>query len=356
MKRPCHRVPFFILIAAACLTGMAADSPASDQGIRTIRAMVVADQHFARQTNWERKAREVIEAADSNLAAVLGIRLEITGYRRWRHSDAMDLYRLAEMMVDSLPRQGADILLGFTLSPRPSGKNAARTDGVTIPLTGTMIRLYQGTSDQNIFAPYVLLHELGHLLGGVHVNSPTLMSPVYARVISTNLDPLNQQIIRIIREIDFARGYASLSPAQLESLAGLYEQAINAGNHETVTLMQLTEMYIAAGDYVRAIDVGRRMTVYDPRNGAVWDKIGDLHARYGRADSAVVLLEPALEKVDDPGPVHRRLASLYFRLDDMDASRRHAAMAGHLGFPVDSALRHNLDTDTLPADPKRPRQ
>jgi tetratricopeptide (TPR) repeat protein len=356
MKRSRHCVPVFSILVVVCLAGLAATSSAVDQGIRTIRAVVVADQHFARQTNWERKAREVIEPADSNLAAVLGIRLEITGYRLWEHSDEMDLHRLAEMMVDSVPREGVDILLGFTLSPRPTGKNAARTDGVTIPLTGTMIRLYQGTGDRNMFAPYVLLHELGHLLGGVHVNSATLMSPVYARVISTSLDPLNQQIIRIVRGIDFARGYASLTPAQLETLTGLYEQAINAGNHETVTLKELTEMYIAAGDRARAVDACRRMAAYDLRNGAVWDKVGDVYALDGRADSAVVLLKWALEKVDDQGPVFRRLAALYWRLGQVEEARRYAALADKFGYPVDPTLRQSLSGDTLPSDRERPRQ
>lgn len=349
MNRSRKRLPIFILAATACLAGMASVSRAVDQGIRTIHAVVVADQNFARQTNWERKAREVIEPADGNLTAILGIRLEIVEYRLWRHADEPDLFRLAGMMVDSVPRDGADLLLGFTLSPRPVGATA-RTDGVTVPLTGTMIRLYQGTSDQNMFAPYVLLHELGHFLGGVHVKSPTLMSPVYARLISTKLDPLNEQIIRIVRGIDFARGYASLAAAQMETLAGLYEQAVNAGNHETVTLNELTGMYVAAGDFTKAVDACRRMAAFDPQSGEVWDKVGDVYARAGLADSAVVLLEKALGQVDDQGPMYRRLAVLYFQRGDLGAARRSAAQAGRRGFPVDSVLRGKLSGDTLPAD------
>ena len=339
---------FFGFLLAVCLSCLVLDAFGVNQGIRTVRAIIVADQNFARQTNWERKAREVIEPADSNITAILGIHLEIAGYRLWRHPDETDLFRMAEMMIDSVGRDSADVLIGFTLSARPPKTQKVRTDGVTVPLAGTMIRVYQGTSDQNMFAPYVLLHELGHLMGAVHVNSRTLMSPIYNRLVSIDLDPLNQQILRITRGIDFARGFGSLSHSQLETLSGLYEQAVNGGNHETVTLMQLTDMYAALGDYIRAADACRRMAAYDPRSGAVWDKSGEIYALNGRADSAISLLEGAVGEVDDQGVVFRRLAMLQYALGDSAAARTNAALAAKFGFPVDSTHRKNLSRDTVP--------
>jgi tetratricopeptide (TPR) repeat protein len=343
----------FGLMLATLLVCLTVDSVAVDQGIRTIRAIVVADQNFARQTNWERKAREVIAPADSNITAILGVHLEIAGYRLWHHPNEPDLFRVAEMMIDSVPRDSADVLIGFTLSARPAKTVTVRTDGVTVPLAGTMIRLYQGTSDQNVFAPYVLLHEMGHLMSGVHVNSRTLMSPIYNRLVSTDLDPLNQQILRITRSIDFARGYASLSRSQLETLSGLYEQAINGGNHETVTLKELTDMYTSLGDYIRAADACRRMAAYDPRSGAVWDKLGETYALNGQADSAISLLEGAVGEVDDQGVVFRRLAILYYALGDTAAAGNNAALAAKFGFPVDSTLEENPGRDTLSPIDKR---
>lgn len=349
MRKLRHRTWYIWFALVAGMIYPATDAIAVDQGMRTIRAIVVADQNFARQTSWERKAREVIESADSNFTAILGVRLEIVEYRLWHHPEESDLFRLTTMMVDSLSRDSADVLIGFTLSARPPKTVTVRTDGVTVPLTGTMIRMYQGTSDQNMFAPYVLLHEVGHLLGGIHVGGRTLMSPIYARVVSTSLDPLNEHIIRITRGIDFARGYVSLSPAQLETLSGLYEQAINGGNHETITIKELADMYVALDDYVRAADACRRMAAYDPRSGAVWDKLGEIYASNGRADSAVGLLEGAVGKVDDQGLVFRRLAALYSQLGDSAAANRNAALAMKFGFPVDSTLRKNRDSDTLPS-------
>ncbi len=334
-------------ILATLLVCFAVDAEAVDQGIRTVRAIIVADQNFARQTNWERKAREVIEPADSNITAILGVHLEIVGYRLWRHPDESDLFRMTEMMIDSVSRDSADVLIGFTLSARPAKTVTVRTDGVTVPLAGTIIRLYQGTSDQNMFAPYVLLHEMGHLMGGVHVNSRTLMSPIYSRLVSTDLDPINRQILRITRGIDFARGYASLSLQQRETLSSLYEQAVNGGNHEMVTLKELADMYAASGDYVRAADACRRMAAYDSGSGAVWDRLGEIYALNGRADTAIILLETVVGDVDDQGPVFRRLASLYYMIGDMEASGRNAALAAKFGFPVDSTLRKNLSRDTL---------
>jgi hypothetical protein len=341
------------LMLATLLVCLAIHAGAADQGIRTIRTIIVADQNFARQTSWERKAREVIESADSNITAVLGVRLEITGYRLWRHPEEPDLFRLAEMMVDSVDRDSADVLIGFTLSARPPKTVTVRTDGVTAPLAGTMIRLYQGTSDQNMFAPYVLLHEMGHLLGGVHINGRTLMSPIYNRLVSTDLDPLNQQIIRITRGIDFARGYVSLSPPQLKTLSGLYEQAINRGNHETVTVKELTDMYVALGDHARAAEACRRMAAYDSRSGAVWDKLGEIYARNGQADSAIGLLEGAVGEADEQGLVFRRLAFLYESLGDTAAAHRNAVLAGKFGFPVDSTIEENPSRDSLSPVDKR---
>jgi tetratricopeptide (TPR) repeat protein len=352
MRRP--RIRHLWFISAILLICMSGDAAAVDQGIRTVRAIIVGDQNFARQTNWERKAREVIEQADSNITAILGVRLEIAGYRLWRHSDETDLFRLAEMMIDSVSRDSADILIGFTYSARPPKTITVRNDGVTVPLAGTMLRLYQGTSDQNMFAPYVLLHELGHLLGGVHVNGRTIMSPIHDRLISTNLDSLNRQILRITRGIDFARGYATLPHPQLEALAGLYERAINGGNHESVTLKGLSDIYIALGDYDRAAGACRRMAAYDPRSGAVWDRLGEIYALDGHADTAITLLETAVGNVDRQGPVFRRLANLCFMVGDRDAFTRYADLAAKFGAPVDSTMRKNLRRDTLPSIEKRP--
>ncbi|MDD4052169.1 MAG: hypothetical protein PHR28_09780, partial [candidate division Zixibacteria bacterium] len=139
----------------------------------------------------------------------------------------------------------------------------------------------------------------------------------------------------------------------LEALSGLYEQAINGGNHETVTMKELTDMYSALGDYARAAEACSRRAAYDPRKGAVWARMGEIYASNGRADSAISLLEGAVGKVDDQGLVFRRLASLYYSLGDTTAARDNAVLAAKFGFPVDSTLKEDLSRDTLSPVDKR---
>jgi hypothetical protein len=128
--------------------------------LRELTVRVVADQTFSRMSGWERKAKEQFDFVAEDIEKVLGVRITIIGYSEWTHNEEPNLFGLASRMVNEVPPEGADILVGFTLSPRRSPKERVRTDGVTIPYRGTMLRWYQGSRDHNFFLPYILFHSV----------------------------------------------------------------------------------------------------------------------------------------------------------------------------------------------------
>lgn len=326
---------------------IAAGAAGKNKPARVLTVAVVADQNYARQTGWEQKARAIIEQAAGAIDSTLGIQLRIVRYQLWRHRDEADLFRLATLLVDTVSRDSVDCLIGFTLFPRPPETTTVRTDGVTVPFAGIMIRTYQGTSDRNMFAPHVLLHEMVHFFGGVHVPGRTLMAPISDNLIVSELDPVNRQIIELTHDIDFSAGCASLSPLQLESLAGIYERQATDGHNNLAAYGALGDIYRELGKFDQATAVFQRLRAIDATSAFIRGKLADSYEESGRTDSAIACLEEGADRSDEPGLLYRRLATLYYTRGDIAAARRYAWLALGSGHTIDPALKKALADDTL---------
>ncbi len=345
-------IPFIIIIFFWLLPVLGSTAGAADQNLRTVRILVVGDQHFARQTLWKQTAKQVIDSASVAILELMGLQLEIAGYTLWRHPDDSNLYRLAALMVDSVPRDTADILIGFTYKPRPPQAVTVRTDGVTIPFKGILLVMYQGTSDNNCFTPYILLHEMVHLFGGIHVPQQSLMNPVQDRLIDLSLDPLNRRILDLTHTYDFARGYGSLPTASLGELAKIYDLASAANPRELSLLNESGAVYRALKRYDPALAAYRRLVAADSADAFAWEQLVDCHLEAGHLDSAIAILEQAVGQARDKGALYRRLAQLCLTTGDYDRSRLNADSAARYGASCGDefreALQHKRDSAAAP--------
>lgn len=317
---------------------------AKEKPLRTIKVKLVADQHFACQTEWERKAaRQLLDIA-GEVNEILHVNFEIVGYELWEHDNEGDLYRLTSQMIKEINRGEAEILVGFTFESCPDDGVATHTSGVTIPYRGMLIKTYHARCPRNAFIPYVMIHEMVHILGGVHVYDGSLMSPVFSDTINLYLDPLNQKIVRFTKNIDFNRGYAALDERTLEKLAGLYERAFAAGNRETVMLNELGAMYLILQKNEPARAVLELALKQDSTFSRIWMQLAENLRRSESIEAAISILETALDYADDLGVVYSRLAQLYFDRGDKKSSFRYAVLAEKHGGGVDSVLWNNLES------------
>jgi tetratricopeptide (TPR) repeat protein len=309
---------------------------------RTITVLVVADQHYAAQTVWERKAERHLTDLAEDMARILDIKLQIAGYAVWQHPETGDVYRLTGRMVEDTPSGGADAVIGFTLDRCPKSPGEPPTGGVAIPFRGALIRVYRGICDYNYFIPYVMFHEMVHLLGGVHVADGSLMAPIFQDTLMLELDGVNRRIIRLTRDIDFKKGYASLGRKQLAQLIELYERITAAGKRESMTLSELGAMYQALGQPDLAQSAFRDAVAADSSFTMAWLRSAGCLQENGQVSEAIAVLEQALTRADDPGLVHQRLARLCLEAGRQEQAAQHARAARAAGVAVDSSLWRQL--------------
>jgi tetratricopeptide (TPR) repeat protein len=311
---------------------------------RIVKVKIVADQDFARQSAWQRKAAYMLQDISGEAATVMDIRFQIIGYERWRHDPEEDLFRLTARMVQEVPFDSADALIGFTLVPCPDSAAGGQFAGVSISFKGMIIKTYQGRCAGNQMIPFFFMHEIVHLMGGVHVPDGSLMSPLFRDTISVTLDHLNTRILQLTRDVDFKRGYESLLHEQLAELADLYGQAA-AGNDAT-TLVTLGTIFRLLSQPEAATVILREVVRQDSSFTDAWLQLGRCYMQSGHPDSALALLDRASSYADDPGPVYLELARLYLGQGDKDNARRCAGLAKKQGIRIDSALARKLESDS----------
>jgi tetratricopeptide (TPR) repeat protein len=334
------RPTFVALIGliAIILLLMACPAIGKDKPRRVLKVKLVADQYYGKQAEWERRAASKLMDIAGEVTELLKIDMEITGFELWERGTEEDLYHIAAAMVDVVDPGDADAIIGFTYGPCPEGTGDIHTDGVTIPFRGMIIRHYSPRCPRNWFIPYVMLHEMVHLFGGVHVFDNSLMSPVFADTINLRLDPLNRQIIRLTNDIDFKKGYSSLDASTLTKLTTLYEQALEMGNNDVTTFYELASLYLEMAEYDKALAISGCAVKKDSTFTEAWLQMGQSFSRRGTPRVAISILKSSLNHADRKGRIYEQLVRLYFDSHDLENAYHNAVLAEKHGIIIDSSL------------------
>lgn len=327
-----------LVLTALLVLGLANFTSAGNRPVRTVKVKVVGDESFARQDNWQEKIDNHLEKVADDLLRLLGIRLEVTGYEIWSHGRQKNLYPLATNLVETIQKDGADAVIGFTLDRRYRVKNRTETGGLTIPFQGMLIRVYSGDNIHNNFVPFVIVHEMVHLMGGVHINDGRLMSPTFRDTIRPELDEINKRITRLTHLINFKEKYGSLNADQLNRLASLYESAVKHGNHEIATYLELGDIYKATDSYDDAIKQFWKAAQLAPDMLYVWLQIGECHDKKGELDKKIKVYEEAVKKVREKDILYGELAALHYNAGNYRKSDFNARMAKQHGAKIDPRM------------------
>jgi tetratricopeptide (TPR) repeat protein len=304
--------------------------------IRILNVKVVGDQNFARQDAWQRRAAEYIEAGSKVTVDLLGIRLRVIDYELWTHSDDANGSRLTGRMLNEIRPGAADAIIGFTLLPRPSGNSGLRSDGVTMPFRGILIRTYQGADDGNMFVPYVICHEVAHLFGAIHVDDNTLMTPAMTDTVLLTLDPINAGIVDVCREINFADPLKSFNSSQVARLIDFYEKARQSGHYGEEVGYFLGMLYPLIGRYDQALPFMQKALDADSSSAINWLQLGECYYKTSREDAAAALLQIGVQHALEKGQIYRQLAYIYFNKRNYDLSGDNARRAEESGTPMDT--------------------
>lgn len=202
-------------------------------------------QHAAEIVNWQARFREAVDRANQVLGPVLGLELEAVAGGSWRpEQDGEHL----EPLLAELERTHGDVqaqwvvgLVGSLTRLEPAfheigvsrvhGKymviraanDALEFDAIEHSFTelGTEERAALYRSRRAHQASAVLIHELGHCLGAVHVSTPTdLMHSIY----DSSMSGLDDAVVRVLRISLEERGL----PAEQRSPAHLAAALENA--------------------------------------------------------------------------------------------------------------------------------
>ncbi len=208
------------------------------RGRRKVRVRAAADQVLRRQPDWEKRLRDRLSFAAEEIGRQVEIDFVLVEVRPWERrlkpSDGLDLI---EELEDAIPLDGAEAIIGFLAEAKEveviDGRPVVRgyTLGLSPCFTGyDMVAEVLGSKDGRQYrVPEEVLrenlvHEFGHLFGAVHVRGESVMraqggaQPIYA------FDPLNLEVMRACRWIDFRENLASLAEPELQRMAAVYAQ------------------------------------------------------------------------------------------------------------------------------------
>jgi len=220
---------------------------------------------------------------------------------------------IVEELQAVIPDDGVDIVVGFIAERRDAPPTGERLEvkGYTLGLapcfTGTVVvsEVVASRDGQEWRVPEAnlrenLTHELGHLFGAVHVRGVSVMSGKPGGAPTFDFAPLNLEVVKACRWVDFREHFASLSPDELTRLADLYAAladgpAEDDGVHfyRAIVLTFLDRYEEAIAEYERVLQTSWGDAYTHVNVGELYEKTGDRAKARSHWSVAVALGKPA---------------------------------------------------------------
>jgi Tfp pilus assembly protein PilF len=257
---------------------------------RVVLVHSYADESIRAHPGWEFRLRLAWLGASRALGPLLGVRFlpaSLQGFASREASGSLDAIDAAfRAQTTRVPGEG--ILAVFTERSPPRSRRRERLGQAEFLGRQLVVRLEAEPGPSR-----VLLHEILHLYGGVHVadDVQSLMNPEGdARA----LDPLNARIVHELRARRFTgdRETDVFEAIDLEATTRAYEDALRA-NLALRRAGMAEALQIAAASPIEARRTALRVRELDPHLGDVASFVAGLLLRGDKPASAAILLETA---------------------------------------------------------------
>ena len=198
-------------------------TPAETAEVRTLRVRVHADPgHQQARQGWQVRFFRVVQRVNPVLIRSLGVRMEIVRAREWpRASTIGDLRAALFDLVSYDPGDDIDIVIGL-VAPLSSLGTVHEDLGIAqlfgrhiVMRPGDDLELYDGIARrfdrlsvderESLFVALrrhaeatTLLHEVGHLFGGLHVDDRTSFMHARAHSQTSRFHPTNVSLMRVV--------------------------------------------------------------------------------------------------------------------------------------------------------------
>jgi tetratricopeptide (TPR) repeat protein len=288
----------------------------AQEASREIAVTAAVSSQFKKDPEWRNDIAARLRVTNEMFEKKFGIHFTLRKVLDWVPQDetrAMSL--LIEELRASIPLGTDEVVIGFHHMTKPLGKETVE-DLDTVG-TAEFFKGYMMIRDP--FHPMdetkrgsVLMHETAHLFGAVHNSNPdALMSPSLSKNTAPALDPENEEIIRLTKNVDFTRGLDSFSPETLSSLIRIYEKLIRANPHGDF-YYQLGLFYKKMGNQARAVSVWEEAVKHDYANPYIHWQLGVFYYENARFDSAIRELGTAYAHFILPSQKRERLMAFNF--------------------------------------------
>jgi tetratricopeptide (TPR) repeat protein len=286
--------------------------------VREISIRLAADEELEARLVSRERVEGLLREVSREFEKLFGLRFRWQGWDRWKSPDeARSLEELAEDLDRAELKRGADILIAVTAQPDLE----LEYTGFSLFRVGTVVVIY--TPDRYKLKK-LLLHELGHVFGAVHV--PSASSIMSCGGEGQTFDRDNQEIIRLGRQRHFrpfgfpfpesTRGelekiYLGIRQRILDDkdIKKLFEARVPASRlpvqKKAICLadcsLMLAQFQLEKGEYGRAVEYCDEALVMSPGSYEALNLKAIALRRASRVDEAIQLYQRILK--DRPGQV-----------------------------------------------------
>lgn len=289
---------------------------------RAVRVDSFADESIRAHPGWRFRLRLAWLAVSQALDPLLGVRFlpaTLQGFASGEASASLDAIDAAfRAQATRVPKEG--VLAAFTERAPPRGRGGERLGQAEFLGRRLAVRLEAEPGPSR-----VLLHEVLHLYGGVHVadDVESLMNPSGGALV---LDPLNARIVRELRGRRFHGDFDAdlFAVIDLEATTRAYEDALRTNLAlRRAGLAEAVET--ATTSRIAARRAAARVRELDPHLGDVARFVSLLLWRGERPASAASLLDVAARLYGPRTPQGRRAGEeadrIWRQLAARDASK-----------------------------------
>ncbi len=283
--------------------------------IREINVRLAADEELEDKYFSRERVESLLREVSRDFERLFGLRFRWQDWTAWKSPDeARSLEGLAEDLDRTEIKRGADILIAVTGQP---GLELEYT-GFSLFRVGTVVVIY--TPDRYKLKK-LLLHELGHVFGAVHV--PSAVSIMSCGGEGQTFDPENRALIQLGRQRHFRpfgfpfpkdtwseleKIYLGIRQRILEDkeIKKLFEAQTSASGltaaarKRAVCLadcsLMLAQLQLERGDYRRAIEFCREALVMSPGSLEGLNLQAIAWRRSGQIDRAIEIYQAILKE------------------------------------------------------------